>query len=94
VSQARHLAVALPTFQLPGSLDLTAPFTFVPLLAPRPEDIGQLTERIARRLTGLVERHVAEEARTGALMEKTVAALREALSAAVRMPQEYGGSAA
>ena len=65
----------------------TGSLAFVPLPAPTPEEIGCLTERIARRLTRLVERHVADEARTGALMEETVAALREALSTAVRTPR-------
>jgi hypothetical protein len=63
------------------------PLDFVALPAPTPEEIGRLTERIARRLTGVVERYVADEARSGALMEETVAALREALSAAVRTPR-------
>jgi hypothetical protein len=34
-----------------------------------------------------VERHTADDARTGALMEETVAALRDALSTAVRTPR-------
>jgi hypothetical protein len=57
------------------------------LPGPTQDELERLTERIARRLTTLVERHTADDARTGSLMEETVAALRGALSTAVRTPR-------
>lgn len=60
---------------------------FGDLPAPTQDELERLTERIARRLTVVAERHWADDARTGGLMEETVAALREALSAAVRTPR-------
>jgi hypothetical protein len=64
-----------------GALD------FMELPGPTQEELEPLTERVARRLTAVVERHTADDARTGALMEETVAALRDALSSSVRTPR-------
>jgi hypothetical protein len=60
---------------------------FAELPAPAQAEVERLTERVARRLTGLVERHTVDDARTGALLDETVGALRAALSTAVRTPR-------
>jgi hypothetical protein len=60
--------------------------TFVPLPEPTTEQIEELTLKIARRLTGVVERLCDEASETDALLEKTAASLQQALAAAVKAP--------
>jgi len=59
---------------------------FVPLPAPTTAEVEELTGKIARRLTRLVERLLEDECETAAALERVVAALREALAAAVEPP--------
>jgi hypothetical protein len=63
-----------------------ATLTFVPLPEPTTADIEALTLRIARRLTAVVERLCGDECETQAVLERTAAALREALATAVLPP--------
>jgi hypothetical protein len=65
--------------------------TFVPLPEPTPADIETLTFRIARRLTAVVERLCADECETEAVLERTAAALRQALATAVEPPLPKAG---
>lgn len=62
-------------------------YEFMPLPAPTQDDLEALTERVARRLTVLVERYGGDDDRTAALVEEMSAALRNALAAAVRSPR-------
>lgn len=59
---------------------------FVPLPEPTPADLEALTFRIARRLTAVIERHCADECETQAVLERTAAAIRQALATAVEPP--------
>jgi hypothetical protein len=60
---------------------------FVRLPAPTEAELAVLAERVARRLTCLVERHAADDDRTSALFEETVASLRAALASSVQTPR-------
>ena len=60
--------------------------TFVPLPEPTTEQIEELTLKIARRLTAVVERLCDDASETDALLEKTAASLQQALAAAVKAP--------
>ncbi len=60
--------------------------TFVPLPDPTTEEIEELTLKIARRLTTVVHRLCGDEFETQELLAQTVAALQEALVAAVKPP--------
>ena len=68
---------------VPGAEDR---LTFVPLPDPTTEQVEDLTLKIARRLTGVVERLCADAFETDALLEKTAASLQQALAAAVKAP--------
>ena len=63
---------------------------FVPLLPPTDEDGANLALKIARRLTAVVERHCADACETDALLERTAAAMQQALAVAVRAPVAPG----
>ena len=60
--------------------------TFVPLPDPTTEQVEELTLKIARRLTAVVERLCDDAFETDALLEKTAASLQQALAAAVKAP--------
>ncbi|MBC8423324.1 transposase, partial [bacterium] len=68
---------------VPGAEDQ---LTFVPLPDPTTEQVEELTLKIARRLTGVVERQCADAFETDAMLEKTAVSLQEALAAAVKAP--------
>jgi hypothetical protein len=70
---------------VPGQQDSNE-LTFVPLPEPTTADIEALTLRIARRLTAVVERLCSDDCETQAVLERTAAALREALATAVEPP--------
>jgi len=61
--------------------------TFVPLPDPTTEEIEELTLKVARRLTTVVERLCADEFETQELLAETLASLQEALAAAVKPPR-------
>ena len=58
----------------------------MPLPEPTTEQIEELTLKIARRLTAVVERLCADAFETDALLEKTAASLQQALAAAIKAP--------
>ncbi len=60
--------------------------TFVPLPDPTTEQVEDLTLKIARRLTAVVERLCDDAFETDALLEQTAASLQQALAAAVKAP--------
>lgn len=60
--------------------------TFVPLPDPTTAQIEELTLKVARRLTTVVERLCGDEFETQELLAQTVAALQETLAAAVKPP--------
>jgi hypothetical protein len=68
---------------VPGQED---PLTFVPLPDPTTEQVEALTLKIARRLTGVVERQCADAFETDELLEQTAVSLQEALAVAVKAP--------
>ena len=78
-----HVHSLLPDGLFVPGVEGSATLTFVPLPEPTPEDIEVLTYKIARRLTAVVERLSADECETAAVLERTAAALREALAKAV-----------
>jgi hypothetical protein len=81
-----HIHSLLPDgLFVPGD-DGAGTLTFVPLPDPTPADIEALTFKIARRLTAVIERLGADEYETEAVLERTAAALREALATAVEPP--------
>ncbi len=53
---------------------------------PTTAQIEELTLKVARRLTTVVQRHCGDEFETQELLAQTVAALQEALAAAVKPP--------
>ena len=59
---------------------------FVPLPEPTPADIDALTRKIAERLTAVVERLSADECDTDVELERTAAAIRQALATALEPP--------
>ena len=68
---------------VPGAEDQ---LTFVPLPDPTTEQIEELTLKIARRLTAVVERLCDDTFETDALIEQTAASLQQALATAVKAP--------
>ena len=62
------------------------PLTFVPLPEPTPADIDALTRKIAERITAVVERLSADQSDTDAGLERTAAAIRQALATAIEPP--------
>lgn len=68
---------------VPGTEDL---LTFVPLPEPTTEEIEELTLKVARRLTTVVQRLCGDEFETQELLAQTVTALQKALAAAVKPP--------
>jgi hypothetical protein len=86
-----HVHSLLPDGLFVPGVDGSATLTFVPLPEPTAEDIEVLTYKIARRLTAVVERLSADECETAAVLERTAAALREALAKAVEPPLPKSG---
>jgi hypothetical protein len=81
-----HIHSLLPDgLFVPGQQDSNE-LTFVPLPEPTTADIEALTLRIARRLTAAVERQCSDDSETQAVLERTAAALRDALATAVEPP--------
>jgi len=66
--------------------DAESELTFVPLPTPTTEEIEELTLKVARRLTAVVERLCDDACATEGLLGETVGAMQDALSAAVRPP--------
>ena len=60
--------------------------TFVALPPPSDEEVEELTIKIARRLTRVVERLCAEEEEPGGSLEPIAAALQQALATALKAP--------
>jgi hypothetical protein len=86
-----HIHSLLPDgLFVPGD-DGAGTLTFVPLPDPTPADIEALTFKIARRLTAVIERLGADEYETEAVLERTAAALRQALATAVEPPLPKAG---
>lgn len=82
-----HLHSLLPDgLFVPDPDDAESELTFVPLPAPTTEEIEQLTLKVARRLTAVVERHCDDACETEGLLEQTVGAMQDALAAALRPP--------
>ncbi len=82
-----HLHSVLPDgLFVPDQDDAESELTFVPLPAPSTEEIEQLTLKVARRLTAVVERHCDDACETEGLLEQTVGAMQDALTAALKPP--------
>lgn len=71
---------------LPVSDSDDAELTFVPLSAPTTEEIEELTLKVARRLTAVVERLCGDVCETEARLEETVGSMQDALAASVWPP--------
>ena len=81
-----HIHRLLPDGLFVSGASADAPLVFVPLPEPASADIEGLTHKIAARLTSVIERAGADAGDTDAALERTAAAIRVALAAALEPP--------
>jgi hypothetical protein len=81
-----HVHSLLPDGLFVPGAQSSGTLAFVPLPEPTQADIEALTFKIAHRLTAAVEKLCADDDQTEAVLERTAAALRQALATALEPP--------